>query len=251
MGPHKKRETRKDGSPRIRMGADAINLRRLCRCCENLVSNTSDPHCMQRIGFFIPVLKDYVDKLEKSQVGGHVHTGISDEELVEFKRKISLFEKFGSTNYSYKKPTEVLEEKASVKMPLVMNEDSKRRELFSNASSFHSFMNQGELGISKQLELMEDEQTKLKDNLDSLVGTLKQRVHAVNAKITTDTHKIDLVSRKAEQNLSKVITMRERLGDTLSSTSMNCKMCTAGIFLVVGLWMLAYVVMRLFPKVKY
>jgi len=120
-------------------------------------------------------------------------------------------------------------------------------------SSFADFMaghGTSANAVEDQLRQMEEEQELLKDDVSKMVGNLRHRLLGINDNLQTDKRNIDMVSDRADKSLDTLSAMTQRLNITLATSSYNCKMCTVGVFIVLALWVFAYLVMRIFPKVK-
>ncbi|GBG32012.1 Hypothetical Protein FCC1311_082372 [Hondaea fermentalgiana] len=133
--------------------------------------------------------------------------------------------------------------------------EQELEELLGRAppSSFADFMagnGAGSHAVEDQLRQMEVEQETLKDDVSEMVGSIRQRLLGINEDLQTDKQKLDMVEERADRSLDMLGTMSKRLNITMASSSYNCKMCALGVIIVLALWVFAYLVMRIFPKVK-
>lgn len=101
--------------------------------------------------------------------------------------------------------------------------------------------------ISKRLENENEQEIK---ELLFLVSNLKQRVIHSNGLIRNSNIQIEVVGKKVNENRSFVNKMNIMLYNTIPSSTSSCKSYIFGLGIVFALWIFAYIVTRIFHKVK-
>jgi len=266
---------------------DSINLRRLSRATTPALSLEQPSRGdVLRVRNNVEHMRRLADRISRALAeDGENPRACSDEELQEFNRKMQMLEIFVKNHEHIISETpnrvtdspeidedERLLERRRGSIRPDDDEEGKRREpqeqehqkektaqnlrneLFGShaATSFANFMNEeeGSNVLTKHLERMHEEQEALKEDLTQMVGSLKQRVTGIHSTIERDFTTLDEMSEKTNVQLNSLSKMSSRLGLTLSTSWNNtCRMC-AGISFVLAIWVLTYIIMRIFPKAK-
>jgi hypothetical protein len=104
--------------------------------------------------------------------------------------------------------------------------------------------------LQEQLERDRLEKQEWESKLAGMISQLKHKVIETNDKLREDSAFIDMHAEKMSKNLDFLQGISKRLNVSLNNTTFSCRQCTAGTALVLALWVLAYLVMRIFPKVR-
>jgi len=201
----------------------------------------NDEHDVKRLENLVACVKRYVERFQESADP----TVIENEELIEFGKKITLWEVQIGRPLAVETPK--IKEETKQEPAAIQETTDLRKQLFSERVS-ESIKNQGDKVMKEQLEHMKEEQERLKNDLSDMVGTLKRRALGINENIQNDTAQIENVNKKADENLTYLSKMSTRLNITINSSSLNCKLFAIGVVIVLALWVLAYLIMRIFPK---
>jgi hypothetical protein len=108
----------------------------------------------------------------------------------------------------------------------------------------------GHKTMAQQLGHLEREKDKVISDLLVIVSNFKRRMIHVHEMIQKSNLSIDSAGKKVNENRSFVNKLNHSLDNTISSSTYSCKIYTLGLGIVFALWFFAYLVIRLFPKVK-